>query len=141
MHEDTGLNSFLKGKPQQFGGDFNPEGAEKWLQEIEKIFSFTHCRENRTVYYATFMLAGDAEAWCRGKHRLLEEEGREINWILFKEEFLGKYFPKLCRKEKEREFQNLRQGMMTAGEYTRKFESLLKYSEFFPLASKGRMDL
>lgn len=141
MHEDTRLNLFLKGKPPQFGGDFNPEGAEKWLQEIEKIFSFTHCRENRTVYYATFMLAGDAEAWCRGKHRLLEEEGREINCILFKEEFLGKYFPKLCRKEKEREFQNLRQGMMTAGEYTRKFESLLKYSEFFPLASKGRMDL
>lgn len=133
VHEDTGLNSFLKGKPPQFGGDFNPEGAEKWLQEIEKIFSFTHCRENRTVGYATFMLTYDAEAWWRGKHRLLEEEGREINWILFKEEFLGKYFPKLCRKEKEREFQNLRQGMMTVGEYTRKFESLLKYSEFYRL--------
>ncbi|KAI5387938.1 hypothetical protein KIW84_073866 [Lathyrus oleraceus] len=27
VHEDTGLNSFLKGKPPQFGGDFNPEGA------------------------------------------------------------------------------------------------------------------
>ncbi|KAI5432611.1 hypothetical protein KIW84_020060 [Lathyrus oleraceus] len=67
VHEDTGLNSFLKGKPPQFGGDFNPEGAEKWL------------------------------------------------------------------KEKEKEFQNLRQGMMTVGEYTRKFESLLKYSEFYRL--------
>lgn len=79
VHEDTGLNSFLKGKPTQFGGDFNPKGAEKWLQEIENIFSFTYCREKRRVGYATFMLTGDAEAWWRGKHRLLEEGGREIN--------------------------------------------------------------
>ncbi|WJX17476.1 hypothetical protein P8452_07389 [Trifolium repens] len=132
-HEDVGLNSFLKGKPPQFKGDHNPEGAEKWLQEIEKIFEFTHCRANRKVGYASFMLTGDAEAWWRGKHRLLEEEGREITWNLFKEVFLGKYFPKLSRKDKEREFSNLRQGSMSVGEYTRKFESLLKYSEFYRL--------
>ncbi|KAI5443794.1 hypothetical protein KIW84_012441 [Lathyrus oleraceus] len=63
---DVRLNSFLKGKPPQFGGDFNPEGAEKWLQEIKKIFSFTRCIENRRVSYTTFMLTDDDEAWWRG---------------------------------------------------------------------------
>lgn len=57
----------------------------------------------------------------------------EINLIVFKEYFFGKYFPKLCRKEIEREFHNLCKILMTVGEYTRMFKSLLKYSEFYRL--------
>lgn len=64
-----------------------------------------------------------------GPSRLQEEDGRNITWNLFKE--LEKYFPRKTRKEKEREFDTLKQGNMSVGEYIRKFESLIRYFEFY----------
>lgn len=45
------------------------------------------------------MLTGNGESWWTGQYKLLKEYGRIITWSLFKEYFLGKYFP---RQKKEK---------------------------------------
>lgn len=83
--------------------------------------------------YVTFMLTGHVQSWWMGQSNLLEECGHIITWIFFKEYYLGKYFLRQTRKEKEREFDALKQRNMSLGEYIWKFESLIKYSEFYKI--------
>jgi len=47
----------------------------------------------------------------------LEDEGKQITWEVFKQKFLEKYFPEDIRRRKEVEFLNLRQRIMSVGEY------------------------
>lgn len=119
---------FRSNNPTQFKGGYDPEEAEHWIQELEKIFEIMACSADRRVTYATFMLMGNAEYWWQGTRRLLEAEGREITWEVFRTRFLERYFPTSVRYAKEMEFLQLRQGGMTVGDYAAKFESLSKYS-------------
>jgi len=61
----------------------------------------------------------------------LEDEGRQITWEVFKQKFLEKYFPEDLRRRKEVEFLNLRQGIMSVGEYAAKFDELSKFCPYF----------
>jgi len=36
--ESQGLNEFRRNKPPQFFGGYDPEKAELWIKEMEKIF-------------------------------------------------------------------------------------------------------
>jgi len=58
----------------------------------------------------------------------LEGASTVVTWKLFREEFLGKYFPDNVRK-KEIEFLELKQGSMTVAEYAGKFK---EWSTFCP---------
>lgn len=133
LAEFQGLMEFRRNNPSQFNGEYDPEKAELWIQEMEKIFEAMMCPNERRVTYATFMLTGDAEYWWRGARRLLEAEGREITWEIFRTTFLEKYFPTNVRHAKEMEFLQLKQGRMLVGEYAAKFESLSKFSRYFQL--------
>jgi len=55
------LSAFTKHHPHKFEGKFNPEGAQRWITEIEKIFNAIGCHEEHKVTYATYMLTGEAE--------------------------------------------------------------------------------
>ena len=50
-----------------------------------------------------------------------------IAWETFKAKFLDNYFPRDLRKQKAKEFLKLKQGDMTVGDYTVKFNELLQY--------------
>ena len=50
-----------------------------------------------------------------------------IPWEVFKNHFLDNYFPLDLRKKKAREFLDLKQGGMSVGEYTAKFNELVQY--------------
>ena len=129
--ESQGLEEFRRNKPPQFSGGYNPEKAELWIREIEKIFRVMNCTEKQKVNYAVFMLIGEAEYWWENTRKLLENGGININWEVFKTKFLKKYFPNDVRRTKEIEFMQLKQGNMSVGEYASKFEELGKYSTFF----------
>ena len=58
---------------------------------------------------------------------ILEEDGAEITWAVFKREFLDKYFPEDVRGKKEIEFLELKQGHMSVTEYAAKFVELAKF--------------
>lgn len=60
MEEFQGLMEFWHSNPSQFNGEFDPEKAELWIQDMEKIFEAMMCPNERRVTYATFMVNGDA---------------------------------------------------------------------------------
>src|ERR1044072_6461716 len=39
--QTIGLNDFKRQEPQKFSGGYDPEEADSWLQELEKIFTVT----------------------------------------------------------------------------------------------------
>ncbi|KAI5433307.1 hypothetical protein KIW84_020548 [Lathyrus oleraceus] len=40
------LSEFQKNIPPMFKGAYDPDGAQKWLKEIERIFRVTECADN-----------------------------------------------------------------------------------------------
>ena len=105
--ESRGLVDFRKHDPPRFQGSPDPEKANLWLQEVEKIFDVLNCQEDVKVGYATYLLVGEAEYWWKGVKQLLRTERREISWTVFRTKFLEKYFPESARIEKEQEFLRL----------------------------------
>ena len=129
--EAKGLVDFRCHDPPKFRGDVDPEKADLWLQEIEKIFEVLHTPAEVKVSYATYLLLGDAEYWWRSTRLMMEANNQEITWETFREKFLDKYFPISARTKLGDDFLKVRQGNMTIGEYAAKFESLSRYFRFF----------
>ncbi|XP_027341827.1 uncharacterized protein LOC113854794 [Abrus precatorius] len=102
------LSAFTSHDPPKFEGGFNPEGAQRWLANVEKVFNAMGCREEHKVNYTTYLLCGEAEDWWRFAGQTLPQEGGYIQWKTFKAIFLGNYFPRDMRKQKAREFLELK---------------------------------
>ncbi|XP_057426326.1 uncharacterized protein LOC130719734 [Lotus japonicus] len=122
---------FNRQNPPKFEGEVEPEKADLWIQELEKIFEALHTTDGEKVNLATFMLKGDAEYWWRSTRLLMTTNQVAITWDSFKTAFLNKYFPDTARDDMENRFLRLKQGSMTVGEYAAKLESLSKYFRFF----------
>ena len=125
--EYKGLTTFRQNNPPKFYGNFDPEGAKLWLAEIEKIFRAMGCLEEHKVTYATFMLAGEAKNWWMFTQPSLSAVDGVINWNVFRMKFLDNYFPRDLRKQKAWEFLELKQGSLSVGDYTSKFNKLVQY--------------
>ena len=125
--EYKGLTTFRQNHPPKFNGNFDPEGAKRWLAEIEKIFRAMGCLEEHKVNYATFMLAGEAESWWMFAQTTLPAIDGVIEWGAFKTKFLENYFPRDLRKQRAREFLELKQGNLSVGDYTSRFNELMQY--------------
>ncbi|XP_012567426.1 uncharacterized protein [Cicer arietinum] len=125
------LNEFRRQDPPKFKGEHDPDKADLWLQEIEKIFEILHCSDNAKVEYATYLMIGEAEYWWRGAKKMMETNHEELTWEAFKNKFLEKYFPKSARAEKEAQFLKLYQGNLTIAKYAAKFKSLAKHFCYF----------
>jgi len=63
LTENQGLETFHRNNPQKFKGDFNPDGAQSWIAEIEKIFMAMSCVDANRVTFVTFMLVEEAKNW------------------------------------------------------------------------------
>ena len=125
--EYRGLSAFRKQQPPQFSGGYNPDGAKSWIAQIEKIFRVMGCPEESKVIYAEYMLIDEAENWWGFTKTGIPEVGGVILWEVFKNHFLDNYFPLDLKKRKAREFLDLKQGEMSVGEYTAKFNELVQY--------------
>jgi hypothetical protein len=110
---------------------YDPDGAQEWMREIERIFRAMVCTDEQKVRLGTHMLIGEAGDWWDNARQRLEATGTVITWAVFKGEFLGKYFPEDVRARKEVEFLELKQGDMTVAEYAAKFGVLIKFSPYY----------
>lgn len=61
--EERRLDQFLRNNPPTFKGRFNPEGAQTWVQGMERIFRAMVTGDDQKVRLATHMLAEEAEHW------------------------------------------------------------------------------
>jgi len=121
------LETFLRNHPPTFKGRYDPDGAQTWLKEIERVFRVMQCTEAQKVRFGTHMLAEEADDWWVSLLPILEQDGAEVTWAVFKREFLDRYFPKDVRGKKEIEFLELKQGNMSVTEYAAKFVELAKF--------------
>ncbi|XP_057418512.1 uncharacterized protein LOC130712710 [Lotus japonicus] len=131
--QTRGLNDFKRQDPPRFSGESDPEKADLWIQELEKIFGVLQTPDDTKLVLATYMLLGDAEYWWRSARQILEASNTVVTWNTFKRAFLDKYFPETAREEKETQFLKLHQGGMSVGEYAAKMEALSKHFRFFQL--------
>ena len=111
------LETFLRYHPPTFKGRYDPDGAQTWLKEVERIFRVMQCTEAQMVHFGTHMLADEADDWWVNTRTLLENGGERVTWAVFMREFLNRYFPKDVRGKKEIEFLELKQGDMSVTEY------------------------
>lgn len=121
------LETFLRNHPPTFKGRYDPDGAQKWLKKVERIFRVMQCSEVQKVRFGTHMLAEEADDWWVSLLPVLEQDGAEVTWAVFRREFLNRYFPEDVRGKKEIEFLELKQGDMLVTEYADKFVELAKF--------------
>ena len=57
------LETFLRNHPPTFKGRYDPDGAQNWLKEIERIFRLMECSEAQKVRFGTHVLAEEADDW------------------------------------------------------------------------------
>lgn len=131
LAQARGLTDFRRHDPPRFSGETDPEKADLWVQEIEKIFEVLRTPEESKVGFATYLLLGEADYWWRGARMMMGANQVVVTWISFRTAFLEKYFPVSAREEKEAQFLKLYQGSMTVAEYAAKLESLAKHFRFF----------
>jgi hypothetical protein len=110
---------------------YDPEGAQKWLEAMEKIFDAMRCSETQKVTLATYMLHEDASYWWKNTSQRMRFGNTVVTWEMFKREFLVKYFPADVRNRKVVEFMELKQGNLSVPEYAAKFEELCRYSPHY----------
>nr|XP_012575570.1 uncharacterized protein LOC101499246 [Cicer arietinum] len=131
INEFMVMDRFHKANPQSFEGHYNPDGAQKWLQEVEKLFRGVACSEGHIVHLRTFMLTKEAEHWWDNAHQRLDNDGIAITSDVFKNTFLVKYFPEDIRNRNKMEFVKLEKGNMLVAEYAAKFEELSRYYSLY----------
>jgi hypothetical protein len=129
--DELRLERFLKNSPTTFSGGFNPDGAQNWLEDMERIFQAMGCTEQQKVVLGAYMLRKDAEYWWKNTSQRLRVGGVALTWTMFKREFLTRYFPADVRNRKVIEFMELKQGNMSVAEYAAKFESLCRFTPHY----------
>lgn len=87
------LETFLRNHPPTFKGRYDPDGAQKWLKKVERIFRVMQCSEVQKVRFGTHMLAEEADDWWVSLLPVLEQDGAEVTWAVFRREFLNRYCP------------------------------------------------
>ncbi|RHN45425.1 putative nucleotidyltransferase, Ribonuclease H [Medicago truncatula] len=121
------LETFMRNHPPTFKGRYDPDGAQTWLKETERIFRVMQCTEVQKVRFGTHQLAEEADDWWVSLLPNLEQDGAAVTWVVFRREFLRRYFPEDVRGKKEIEFLELKQGNMYVTEYAAKFVELAKF--------------
>ncbi|MQL90217.1 hypothetical protein Taro_022793 [Colocasia esculenta] len=94
--------NFRSLNPPRFSGSLDPDEAENWQEEIERIFQVMQCTNREKVVLATFQFTKDARAWWKATSAHLPNVGK-LQWAGFLEIFRGKYFSERV-KEKKAEF-------------------------------------
>lgn len=74
-------------------GESQPEVAESWLNEMEKIFMAINCAETNKVRLASYMLQDQADTWWRAALRTtFAGQKDQITWDEFLVAFRDSYF-------------------------------------------------
>jgi len=118
----------LKHNPPKFTRGGNPDKADQWMRDIERIFEATECPEERKLSCDVYMFTEDAEFWWKDIRQMMEGRGENVTWESFKVRFLEEYFPDSVKNAKEIEFMQLEQENLSVTNYATRFKHLAKFS-------------
>ncbi|KZV33889.1 hypothetical protein F511_11099 [Dorcoceras hygrometricum] len=94
---------------------------------MEELFDALEYSQERRLKLAVLQLREHAQRWWKGTSRVMRETGVVISWESFCAAFRQEYTPESFYNNREREFDNLKQGNLRVAEYARQFSSLLSY--------------
>ncbi|KAI3852495.1 hypothetical protein MKX03_011966 [Papaver bracteatum] len=120
------LTRFLKLAPHEFSGTPpDPDIAENWIRDAERILKRVGGTMYDWVNIATFNLKGIARYWWESAE-LAESE--PITWKRFKDLFLEEYVTDASRDQKRSEFMYIEHGDMSLAEFANKYRRLSRYA-------------
>jgi len=71
QHHTLSLEDFLRHDPPKFNWGENPDKADQWMRDIERIFEATQCPKERKLSYVEYMLTNDVEFWWIGMGQIV----------------------------------------------------------------------
>ncbi|MQL93476.1 hypothetical protein Taro_026116 [Colocasia esculenta] len=106
------VEKFLRLQPPTYLGGPNPDTAEHWVHEIERVFATMRCPEADRVVLAAYQLRGFALEWWRLKMQTTFAGRTEeaITWPEFLDVFNDTFFPIQVQQVKREQFRTLQQG-------------------------------
>ncbi|MQL79464.1 hypothetical protein Taro_011900 [Colocasia esculenta] len=79
------VEKFLRLQPPTYSGRLNPDTAEHWVHEIERVFATMRCPAAERVVLAAYQLRGFVLEWWRLKMQTTfagEEQVQESGWTI-----------------------------------------------------------
>ncbi|MQM19462.1 hypothetical protein Taro_052467 [Colocasia esculenta] len=131
--ETTALvERFLRLQPPTYSGGPNPDTAEHWIHEIERVFVIMRCPPEDKVILATYRLRGFAQEWWRLKLQTVYAGRTEdrITWAEFLASFNDTFFPVQIHQAKREQFRTLQQEKLSVLEYQMRFMALSRYAPY-----------
>ncbi|MQL79324.1 hypothetical protein Taro_011762 [Colocasia esculenta] len=106
------VEKFLRLQPPTYSEGPNPDTAEHWVHEIERVFATMRCPTADKVVLAAYQLRGFALEWWRLKmHTTFAGRTEEaITWSEFLDVFNDTFFPIQVQQVKREQFRMLQQG-------------------------------
>ncbi|MQL88407.1 hypothetical protein Taro_020972 [Colocasia esculenta] len=106
------VEKFLRLQPPTYSGGPNPDTAEHWVHEIERVFATARCPVADKVVLAAYQLRGFALEWWRLKMQTTFAGRTEeaITWSEFLDVFNDTFFLIQVQQVKREHFRTLQQG-------------------------------
>ncbi|MQL99846.1 hypothetical protein Taro_032572 [Colocasia esculenta] len=126
------VERFLRLQPPTYSGGPNPDTAEHWVHEIERVFATMRCSTADKVVLAAYQLRGFALEWWRLKMQTTFAGRTEeaITWPEFLDIFNDTFFPIQVQQVKREQFRTLQQGNSSVLEYQMRFMALSHYAPY-----------
>ncbi|MQL95531.1 hypothetical protein Taro_028199 [Colocasia esculenta] len=126
------VEKFLRLQPPTYSGGPNPDTAEHWVHEIERVFATMRCPAADRVVLAAYQLRGFALEWWRLKMQTTFAGRTEeaITWPEFLDVFNDTFFPIQVQQVKREQFRTLQQGNSSVLEYQMRFMALSRYAPY-----------
>ncbi|MQM17750.1 hypothetical protein Taro_050728, partial [Colocasia esculenta] len=126
------VEKFLRLQPPTYLGGPNPDTAEHWVHEIERVFATMRCPIADKVVLAAYHLRGFALEWWRLKMQTTFAGRTEeaITWSKFLDVFNDTFFPIQVQQVKREQFWTLQQGNSSVLEYQMRFMALSRYAPY-----------
>jgi hypothetical protein len=86
--------------------------VNNWLKTIEKKLQVVECNNHERVLFTSYQMVGPTVDWWDA-YVEAHEESESINWQEFKNSFRSHHVPLGMMKLKKREFEDLKQGLMS----------------------------
>ncbi|MQL76133.1 hypothetical protein Taro_008515 [Colocasia esculenta] len=105
------VEKFLRLQPPTYSGGPNPDTAEHWVHEIERVFVTMRCPAADKVVLAAYQLRGFTLEWWRLKMQTTFAGRTEeaITWSEFLDVFNDTFFPIQVQQVKREQFRTLHQ--------------------------------
>ncbi|MQL73098.1 hypothetical protein Taro_005436 [Colocasia esculenta] len=105
------VEKFLRLQPPTYSGGPNPDTAEHWVHEIERVFATMRCPAADRVVLTAYQLRGFALEWWRLKMQttFVGRTEEAITWPEFLDVFNDTFFPIQVQQVKREQFRTLQQ--------------------------------